>query len=149
MAGTADELRKMAAYKRSPKNFTLIREMATALEQHATDASELLESLRSLREAVGDFQEELDESGDENPLTQDWLEDTREALVVFQADLPGSDDDSDSSVLDLIGELGDACATYEESLEDRDYSKADRDEMFDEVCNLLSAIADAMTPGKS
>jgi hypothetical protein len=155
MGSIACDMRKLAHLRRSSGNLEVIREAVTDLQEHTENASTLLDALSCLRDAVRDFVHAMDEVGDDNPVTDNWTVDAREALAPFVRVLPGdwafageefAGESDDEDIQGLITEVIELCDEYEDSLSDHECSAGDREEVWGEICTALEAIANALSP---
>lgn len=139
MAGLADELLKMAKLKRTRTNFDTVSETIADLVEHASNAADLLTALSTLKEALNDFEGALDETGDDNVLTDAWTVDARDAVAAFRKALPG--DDADDDLGEMISELDSTRDEYESAQDDPDHNRESRDEIWGQMMDQLEGIA--------
>lgn len=137
MPSTRDMIYALAKRKRNPKNLEEIQEMLTELREHADRAETALNALAQIRESTEEFSEELD---DENLFLSEGSE-IQEKLKELLAMLP----EPEETVDDLIGSAEEYAEEYESCLEDSDYSADDREEVWGNLCNALTDIADVMS----
>lgn len=142
MAGYADELRKMGKLKRNKKNFETIQAEVESLKEHAESASEIFSALEELRTVTERLENALDQAGDDNPLVANWSGDVRDAMTYLLQHLPGEDEDDDPG--EIIDEVAEACEEYESSLENRDLSADDREEIWGSILDGLENVANAI-----
>jgi len=133
-----DDIYELAKLKRNPRNLALIQEQLGELRQLADDAESATELLTAAREAVQELEGSPDADG--NPLTA-WWDNVAMAAAAFLEALPEGGED----IGELVGEAEDYAEEYESSLEDRDYSREDREELWGNLLDALENIAGAMT----
>lgn len=138
MPSTRDMIYALAKRKRNPKNLEEIQEMLEMLREHADNAEQALSALAQVRESAGEFRDNLD---DENLFLPSGSE-IDEKLQEFLDLLPGDDEED---VGDLIATAEGYAEEYENCLDDRDYTRENRNEVWDNLCNALTDIADAMS----
>lgn len=137
MPSIRDELYALAKKKRSRNNLEAIQEMLTELREHADKAEEAMSALESIREHAQVFSENLD---DENVFLPEGSEISAK-ITAFLDMLP----EENESVDDLITEAESYAESCEECMADRDYSAADREEAWGNLCDALENIAGVMT----
>lgn len=135
-----EDLEKMASMKRSRPNFEKIQEQLTELREMSDNASEVLSAVDSSRDTLQELSDALDGTSDDNPLLGD-VSALRDQVTDLLAALPGDD----SSIGELVDEAESAAEDYEQSLDDSDYDREDREELFDSLCNAMGNIASAIS----
>jgi hypothetical protein len=134
----ARELRTLAGCRRTTANFEKIGDRLAELDEQAAACADLLTVREHTRETVLELTALL-EGQDDNPLTGDTAV-LLAAAERFLAALPSEENDP---LPDLISDAQDKAQGYEETL-DRDYTAADRESAWEELCDALDAIADAI-----
>jgi hypothetical protein len=132
-----DDILALTKLKRSRNNLARIQDQLGEVGELA----EAADVVNSLAAAVWEAVEELTGAdGSGNPMTP-WFDDAVEAANLFQQSLP---QEGAESVGDLVSEAEQAAEEYESCLEDRDYTADDREEVWGNLLDALSNIADAM-----
>lgn len=131
-----DELLALTKLRRNRANLEQVQEQITELREHYDNAAEAIEAAKEVFEAIDEL---TGTDGSGNPFTP-WFDEVIEAAQVFQQALPQEDIDLDS----MISDAEQMAEEYEESLDDRDYTADDREEIWGNLMNILTDIAAAM-----
>lgn len=135
-----DDVLALAKLKRSRPNLEKIQGQLEELRGFADDGAEVLTALADAKEKAQEFYDLLENTGDDNPLLE-WIPDVRPVVDKFLADLPGDEGDV---VDELISEAEGQAEEYENCIDDRDYTTDDREEVWGNLLDTLSNIAEAM-----
>jgi flagellar biosynthesis regulator FlaF len=133
-----DDLHKLAKLSRNKKNLEKITDQLSELRDAADQAEGALNAVQAAREALTELADNLD--ADDNPLLP-WAAELRDAAVIFTEVLPPEEADE---LDDLISEAEGNTERYEESLEDKDCTADDREEIWGELLDSLENIAEAL-----
>src|SRR5580698_9353786 len=107
--GLATELRKLAGFKRTRRNFETVKAQVEELQEHSEDADEVLTTLTALRESITEFDDALNSTGEGNPLLQAF-DGIGEAVSYLMSALPG---EYDEDIREIIEESAQKCEAYE------------------------------------
>lgn len=133
-----DDLEELAKLPRTRKSLEKIQEQVTELREFADSAADALSALQSARESAAELEATLDT--DDNPVLP-WAMSIREVVQVFLAELP---EETDDDLDDLITDAEGYAEEYENCLEDKDYTKDDREEAWGFLLDALENIAGAL-----
>lgn len=129
-----DDITALTKLSRSRRNLEKIQGSIEELRGFADDGEEALRALAELREAL----EGIGEMDEDNPLLPD-VSDIRGMAQDLLAAIP-----EDLSFDELVSEAEGYAEEYESCLDDSDYSADDREDIWGNLLDSLTNIADAL-----
>lgn len=135
-----EDITRLTKLKRNGKNLEKIQEFLTELETYVDGAEAVTSAIAEAREKMQALEDELDGSGDDNPLTA-GAADLRIAVEAFLDVIPEEGQD----IGDLVTEANGYAQEYENSIGDREYTAENRDEIWGNLLDALENITEALT----
>ena len=141
---THERIIRLAAAKRSKANLEKVQELVEEQKSAVETAFDVIDQLRPIYEALGEIgtlEVRLMDAADIGLLNASAVPQIVEALRSVEKALPAEEDEQSlHGISDTVAALEAACEEYESSLEDRDYSREDRDGLWERITEALTEL---------